>query len=146
MGSRFLRHSWFDSGCTLTLQFTDLPEIHTRPLSFGRETHVPCVGPASPPGSEHSGPSWASQGSDWPPLRARDGQLSSTWCCWKGGWQDHSTPSGPSDNSGRNMVSSVLITVGDPDTPWHPHFFRVPAFDPRQFHGYAVEECVEPFP
>ena len=38
-------------------------------LSFGRETHVPCVGPASPPESEHSGPSWASQGSDWPPLR-----------------------------------------------------------------------------
>ena len=30
---------------------------------------MPCVGPASPPGSEHSGPSWASQGSDWPPLR-----------------------------------------------------------------------------
>ena len=23
------------------------------------------------------------------------------------------------------MVSSVFITVGDPDTPWHPHFFRV---------------------
>ena len=42
------------------------------------------------------------------------------------------------------MVSSVFITVGDPDTPWHPHFLRVPAFDPRQFHGYAVEECVEP--
>ena len=69
MGSRILRHSWFDSGYTLMLQFTDLPEILTRLLSFGRETHVPCVGPASPPGSEHSGPSWASQGSDWPPLR-----------------------------------------------------------------------------
>ena len=40
-----------------------------RPLSFGRETHVPCVGPARPPESEHSGPSWASQGSDWTPLR-----------------------------------------------------------------------------
>ena len=40
-----------------------------RPLSFGRETHVPCVGPASSPESEHSGPSWVSQGSDWPPLR-----------------------------------------------------------------------------
>ena len=38
-------------------------------LSFGRETHVPCVGPASPPESKHSGPSWASQGSDWSPLR-----------------------------------------------------------------------------
>ena len=79
MGSRILRHSWFDSGYTLMLQFTDLPEIHSRPLSFGRETHVPCVGPASPPGSEHSGPSWASLGSDWPPLRGRDGHLSSTY-------------------------------------------------------------------
>ena len=69
MGSRIIRHSWFDSGYTLMLQFTDLPEIHTRPLSFGRETYVPCVGPASPPESVHSGPSWASQGSDWPPLR-----------------------------------------------------------------------------
>ena len=69
MGSRILRHSWFDSGYTLMLQLTDLPEIHTRPLSFGRETYVPCVGPASPPESVHSGPSWASQGSDWPPLR-----------------------------------------------------------------------------
>ena len=39
---------------------------------------------------------------------------------------------GPSDNSGSNMVSSVYITIGDPDTPWHPQFFRVPAFDQRQ--------------
>ena len=36
---------------------------------------------------------------------------------------------GPSDNSGRNMVSSVFITVGDADTPWPPQFFRLPAFD-----------------
>ena len=27
MGSRILRHSWFDSGYTLMLQFTDLSEI-----------------------------------------------------------------------------------------------------------------------
>ena len=31
-------------------------------------------------------------------------------------------------------------------THWHPQFFRVPAFDRRQCHGYAVEECVEPIP
>ena len=29
MCSRILRHAWFDSGYTLMLQFTDLPEIHT---------------------------------------------------------------------------------------------------------------------
>ena len=31
-------------------------------------TRFPCVGPASMPEFEHSGPSWASQGIEWPTL------------------------------------------------------------------------------
>ena len=108
MGPRFLRHSWFDSGHTLMLQFTDLPECTLGRSPSQRNTCALC---------------WPCEPARVRTLR-RDGQLSSTWCCWKGGWQYQPTPSGPSDNSGRNMVSSVFITVGNPDAPWHPHFFR----------------------
>ena len=41
--------------------------------------------------------------------------------------------SGPSDSSGRNTVwiftSSVFMTVGDADTPWHPQFFSAATFE-----------------
>ena len=125
------------------LQFTDLPEIHTRPLSFGRETHVPCVGPQGPNTQDQAGRFMAETGHHLEDVMAN---CRPPWCCWKGGRQDHSTPSGPSDNSGRNMVSSVFITVGDPDTPWHPHFFRVPAFDRRQWKNASSIPRVHGFP
>ena len=45
----------------------------------------------------------------------------------------HPTHRVHSDSSGRNKVwnftSSVFVTLGDADTPYHPQFFRVPARD-----------------
>ena len=45
----------------------------------------------------------------------------------------HPTPSGPSDSSGRskvwNFTSSVFMTVGDADKPWHPQFFSAVTFE-----------------
>ena len=35
-------------------------------------------------------------------------------------------------------LRSVFVTVGDADTPWHPQFFRVPAFDRRQPLSFTV--------
>ena len=54
--------------------------------------------------SEHSGPSRLSQVSDGPPLRARDGHVSSAWYCWRCVRHDDPTSSGQSDGFGRDMV------------------------------------------
>ena len=49
-----------------------------------------------------------------------DGHLSFTWCCWQGGMSRSVNTSGPSDNSGRVMVSRPCSSLsGDPDTPWY---------------------------
>ena len=50
--------------------------------------------------------SQAFHGGDW-----LHGHLSSCWCCWKGGRQVHSIPSGPSDNSGRKMETNFTIAT-----------------------------------
>ena len=45
----------------------------------------------------------------------------------------HPTSLGPSDSFGRNTVwnftSSVFMTVGDADTPWHPQFSSAVVFE-----------------
>ena len=107
-------------------------QIHTGILSSSvpsPATHVHCVGQGSPLWSQHSGPSWAFHGGDRPPPGGRYGQLSSALYCWKGDWQDHSTPSGSfstpleaGEESHRRDLSSMFMTVGDTDTFWHPQF------------------------
>ena len=85
--------------------------------------------------SEHSGPSRASHGGNWPPFRGRDGQLSSTWYCWQGGWQIIQHPVGlptaleAGEESHRRDLSSEFITVGDADTFWHLQFFSTVTFE-----------------
>ena len=55
-------------------------------------------------------------------LRGRDGQLSSTWYCWQGGWQIIQHPVGlptaleAGEESHQRDLSSVFMTVGDADT------------------------------
>ena len=58
------------------------------------------------------------------------------WYCWKGDWQDHSTPRGSfstpleaGEESHRRDLSSMFMTVGDTDTFWHPQFSV-----PKSFH------------
>ena len=105
-------------------------------------------------GSEHSRQSQAFHGGDWPPPRGRDGHLSSTWCFWKRRlarsfntqWAFRQLWKKYGEEFHQRDLSRVFITVGDADTRWHLQFIQVPAFDRRQCHGYAVEECVEPIP
>ena len=58
------------------------------------------------------------------------------WYCWKGDWQDHSTPRGSfstpleaGEESHRRDLSSVFMTVGDTDTFWHLQFFSTVTFE-----------------
>ena len=71
-----------------------LPKIFAA-LPSAEKHMCSCVGPASPPGAEHSGQSRASHGDDWPPLRGDDGHLSFTWCCWQGGDYTTTTTAAP---------------------------------------------------
>ena len=88
--------------------------------------------------SEHSGPTRASHGGNWPPFRGRDCQLSSIWYCWQGGWQIIQHPVGlPSaletgEESHRRDLSSEFITVGDADTFWHLQFFSTVTFESQR--------------
>ena len=79
-------------------------KIREPSLSFSEESRAHCVG--------HGGPRRSV------PLRGNEGYLSSVRYCWRGDWQNRPTPSGSHD------LSSVSMTVDDPDTPWYPQFFR----------------------
>ena len=81
------------SFCGRSLQSVQLNGAHSShsPSSLSCNLRV---GHGGPRVSEHSGPSRASHGGNWPPFRGRDGQRSSTWYCWQGGW--HSSQSGTS--------------------------------------------------
>ena len=69
-----------------------------------------------------------------PPLRGRDGHLSSTWYCGRSGCQIIQHPVGFPTAWGeiyrhQRDLSSVFMTVGDADTPWHPQFFGAVTFE-----------------
>ena len=94
--------------------------------SSAEETHAYCVDDGGPRGSAKSRPSWR--------LRAVSGHLFDDKMATYHPpgvagevTENHTTPSVPSDSFGRNTVwiftSSVFMTVGGADAPWHPQFF-----------------------
>ena len=129
MGSRILRHSWFDSSARISLKFT-LGRSHSA------EKHM-CLVLAL---QARQGPNTQDQAER---LMATTGHLFEEMMATYHSLGiagkvagNHPTHSGPSDSSGRNVVelhqrelSNVFMTVGDADIFWHPQFFSTISFE-----------------